>query len=51
VTIGAAGDQDLRLRAAQYLAHLHGLAAELQRGMGSIAGNALAEFEDSITNQ
>ena len=48
---GAAGDQDLGLRAAQYLEQLQGLAAELQRGMNSIAGNALADFEESVTNQ
>jgi hypothetical protein len=49
--MGAAGDQDLVLRAAQYLEQLHGLAAELERGMDSIAANALADFEDSIANQ
>ena len=47
----AAGDQDLGLKAAQYLEHMHGLAAELERGMDSIAGNVLADFEESITNQ
>ena len=49
--MGAVGDQDLGLRAAQYLEHLRGLAAELERGMDSIAADALADFEDSITNQ
>lgn len=47
----AAGGQDLGLRATQYLEHLHGLAAELERGMDFIARNALADFEESITNQ
>jgi hypothetical protein len=49
--MGAAGDQDLELRAAQYLEQLHGLAAELERGMDAIAKNALSDFEESITNQ
>jgi hypothetical protein len=49
--MGAAGDQDIELRAEQYLEESHRLAAELQRGMDSIAANALAEFEESIANQ
>jgi hypothetical protein len=49
--MGAAGNQDLGLRAAEYLQQMRGLAAELERGMDSIARNALADFEESITNQ
>lgn len=51
MNMGAAGDQDIGLRVAQYLEQSHRLAAELQRGMDSIAANALADFEESITNQ
>ena len=49
--MGAAGDHDIELRAAQYLEQSHRLAAELQRGMDSIAANALADFEENIMNQ
>ena len=49
--MGAAGDQDFGIRAAEYLEQMRGLAAELERGMDSIARNALADFEESIINQ
>ncbi|HEX4155120.1 MAG TPA: hypothetical protein VHY48_05865 [Acidobacteriaceae bacterium] len=51
MNMGAAGDQDIGLGVAQYLEQSHRLAAELQRGMDSIAANALADFEESIANQ
>lgn len=51
MNMGAAGDQDIGLRVAQYLEQSHRLAAELQRGMDFIAANALADFEESIANQ
>ena len=51
MNMGAADDHDIELRAAQYLEQSHRLAAELQRGMDSIAANALADFEENIMNQ
>jgi len=46
-----AGDQDRELKAAEYLQSLRDLAHELERAMQAIAGNALADFEESIAAQ
>ncbi|MGD0797097.1 MAG: hypothetical protein ABR910_05165 [Acidobacteriaceae bacterium] len=49
--MNTAGVQDRELKAAEYLDSLRALSFELERAMQAIAGNSLAEFEESVAIQ
>src|SRR5271165_6519156 len=47
----AAAQKERNDKAAEYLQLLRSLAGEMEVAMQSIAGNSLAEFEDSVASQ